>query len=257
MTNFIMNKKNRGRLWYVISIVMALTVWQIVAMSVNLPVLLPSPFLVLKRIKELSAEGSFWRSIVLTSGHILRGFGAGLLLGVICAVLANLWHPVEILLKPYILVMKSVPVAAFIIVCLLWLKMEQLTSFIAFLMVFPILYSNVLEGIKASDGKLLQMAAVYRIGKFKQFLFIHLQGVKPYLLSGIRVAVGTAWKAGVAAEVIGLVNGSIGANMYDAKVYLLSEDLFAWTVVICVLSVVTEKLICWVFQLLYGGLERL
>ena len=50
-----------------------------------------------------------------------------------------------------------------------------------------------------------------------------------------------SWKAGVAAEVIGVVGGSIGEKLYEAKIYLQTGDLLAWTVVIVALSALFER----------------
>ena len=169
-------------------------------------------------------------------------------LAFVLALAAGRWPVVEVLLRPYVLAIKAVPVASFIIICLIWMSTRQLAVFISFLMVFPVIYSNTLQGIKSADGALLEMARVYRVPFSRRLGYIYAPQVKPFLLSGCSVALGMSWKSGVAAEVIGVVGGSIGERLYEAKVYFQMTDLLAWTVVIVVCSVGFEKLVLWLLR---------
>ena len=148
---------------------------------------------------------------------------------------------VDVLLRPYVLAVKSVPVASFIILALIWMRTSALPLFISFLMVFPILYTNVLAGIRSADRELLEMARVFRVPWLRQARCILLPAAEPFLLAGSAAALGMSWKAGVAAEVIGVVGGSIGEKLYEAKIYLQTGDLLAWTAVIVALSALFER----------------
>ena len=132
--------------------------------------------------------------------RISGGFALGLVLGVLLAVAAGQLRVLELLLWPYVTAIKSVPVASFIIICLIWMSTRQLAVFISFLMVFPVIYSNTLQGIKSADGALLEMARVYRVPFSRRLGYIYAPQVKPFLLSGCSVALGMSWKSGVAAE---------------------------------------------------------
>ena len=79
----------------------------------------------------------------------------------------------------------------------------------------------------------------------RQLRGIYLPQVLPYFRSAVSLAVGLCWKAGAAAEVIGLPAGTVGENLYNAKVYFQTPDLFAWTAVIVAVSLVFEKLFLW------------
>ena len=186
--------------------------------------------------------------IIAGSLYHIGGFALGLVLGVLLAVAAGRLRVLELLLWPYVTAIKSVPVASFIIICLIWMSTRQLAVFISFLMVFPVIYSNTLQGIKSADGALLEMARVYRVPFSRRLGYIYAPQVKPFLLSGCSVALGMSWKSGVAAEVIGVVGGSIGERLYEAKVYFQMTDLLAWTVVIVVCSVGFEKLVLWLLR---------
>ena len=139
-----------------------------------------------------------------------------------------------------------------VILSLLWIASRHLSIWIAFLMVLPIAYTHVLEGIGQMDRELLEMAKVFNLSAPKRFRFIYLSEILPYLRSAASLALGLCWKSGIAAEVIGLPDGSIGENLYQAKIYLDTPDLFAWTLVIVILSVGFEKL----FLLALAGFSR-
>ena len=124
----------------------------------------------------------------------------------------------------------------------MWLPSRGLAFFISALMVFPPVYLNVLEGVRHADASLLEMARVFRVPFSRTLRGIYLPQVLPYFRSAVSVALGLCWKAGTAAEVIGLSGGTIGERLYTAKVYFQTPDLFAWTAVIVLLSVGFEKL---------------
>ena len=143
---------------------------------------------------------------------------------------------------PAVMVVKAVPVASFIILVLVWVPSRNLSVVISFLMVFPILYTNVLDGILSTDPKLLEMADVFALPHAVRIRYIYVSQVLPFFRTGCSIGLGLCWKAGVAAEVIGIPDGSIGEKLYNAKVYLNTPDLFAWTVVIVLISLLFEKL---------------
>ena len=134
------------------------------------------------------------------------------------------------------------PVASFIILALVWLESRQLPLFIAALMAFPVVYRNVLEGIRGTSRELLEMARVFRVPFSRRLRGVDLPQVLPYFRAAADTALGLSWKAGTAAEVIGLCSGTIGERLYTAKVYFQTADLFAWTAVIVLLSVLFERL---------------
>lgn len=222
---------------------LALLVWQLAAGWVDNRLLLVGPLQVLVRLQELAGTREFWTACGFTFTRITLGFLLAFLLALVLAALASKCVLVEILLQPYLTAVKTVPVASFIVIALLWLSGRRLSVFISFLMVLPVLYANFLTGIRSADEKLLEMARLFHMSCGNRLRAIYLPALEPHCLSGCRSALGLCWKAGVAAEVIGVCSGSVGGMLYDAKIYLEISDLFAWTLVIVLLSVGFE----WVF----------
>jgi len=238
------------------AILLALCIWQVGAMLLDRSILLVSPLAVINRLITLLPEADFLRAVSYSFFRIAGGYFLALAAGCLLAVLAGRHRFLEVALWPYIQMIKSVPVASFIILCLIWLSSGSLSVFISFLMVLPIVYTNMLQGIQSTDSKLLDMAHVFRMSWFRKLRYIYIPHLKPYLMSACSVSIGLAWKAGIAAEVIGIPDGSIGEKLYEAKVYLDSADLFAWTFVIVFVSVIFEKLFLRALKWAYKRLER-
>ena len=251
-----MTERTKENLRKILSVVLLLAVWQAAAMLLNKSILLCSPVDVFLRLLTIWKAGGFFASVWFSMRKIAGGWLLAFVLGVLLAVLAGKLRPVETLLRPVMVTIKSVPVASFIIIALVWLSSRQLSVFISFLIVLPVIYNNVLAGIRNIDPKMLQMADLFRFSFRKRFLYIWLPAIRPYLLSGVSIALGMAWKSGIAAEVIGIPSGSIGERLYEAKAYLNTVDLFSWTVVIVLMSILFEKLFLTLLHLFYRWLEN-
>ena len=226
-------KKRKLPLW---AVLLWLLVWQAASMALDSDILLVSPLRVVATLLALLPTARFWAS----------------LLGTLLAALAARFKRVEEWLAPPVLAMKTVPVASFVILALIWFGSRNLSVFIALVMVFPVIYTNVLAGIRAADRELAEMARVFRIPLLRRIRCIALPQVAPYFRAGCALGLGLCWKAGVAAEVIGMPVPSIGERLQQAKVYLDTPELFAWTLVIVLISVGFEKL----FMAALGALER-
>ena len=179
-----------------------------------------------------------------------RCFGLAALLGILAAVGAARYTRFRELMAPLVSVIKTTPVASFVILALFWFSSRSLSVFISFLMVFPIVYTNILQGILQTDTQLLEMGQVFGLSVKKKIRYIYFPQVFPYLRSAFAVGLGLCWKAGTAAEVIGIPDGSIGERLQEAKIYLQMPDLFAWTVTIIVVSLLIEKLILWLLDII-------
>lgn len=233
-----------------------LTVWEILSRSVGQVLLLPSPFLVAQEIKQLLLSASFY-SILLTSlWNIFIGFLLSFLVGCLLAVVGYFYKTFYLFISPIIQIMKAIPVASFIILALLWIPGRGLSIFIAFMMVMPLIFTSVYQGLQATDKQLLQMTKLYQFGTIKTIRFLYLPSLVPFFLSAYQVGIGFAFKSAIAAEIIGTVKNSIGYQIYQAKLYLETPTVFAWTVIIVLFSVLIEKLGLKLSQLLTQKLNK-
>lgn len=238
------------------AVLLAIFLWQAASLWLDSDVLIASPLQVLVRVFELLQSEAFFTTVTRSTLHIIGGFFLAFGCAVVLASAAGKQPVLEIFFRPFLLTVKTVPVASFIVISLIWLSGNTLSIFISFLMSLPILYNNLLQGYKNADPKLLQCAELFHFSPFKRLLLVRLPAIKPFLLSACSTGMGLAWKAGVAAEVIGIPKDSIGEMLYYAKLYFDSKDLFAWTLIIVVLSVCIEKLFLLLLKAIFAGLEK-
>lgn len=215
-------------------------IWQLIYLSVGQDVLIASPFQVATTLLRLSGEPEFWLSAGNSLLRVLAGFLMGILVGIVLAVLTSMSSLARMFFSPAIAAIKATPVVSFIILALVWLHRDLVSVFIAFLMVLPVVWTNISQGIERTDYQLLEMAKVFRFRRAKMVKSIYIPSVMPFFIASFTASMGMAWKAGIAAEVIGIPLNSIGQHLYDAKIYLETADLFAWTLVVILLSILVE-----------------
>jgi len=243
-----MNKYlKKGIIW-----LLWIIIWWLLSLAVNNHILLASPWDTLKILRIRLMEGSFYLTI---AGSLLR-IGAGFVLGfsvaVFLAIISKGFSWLEELLAPLMNLIKTIPVASFVVLLLIWWGSGFLAVAISFLVVLPQIYISTLEGLKNADGRLLEMAQVFGMSLWNRVFYIYRPALKPFLHSGLKISLGMCWKSGVAAEVIGTPDYSIGERLYLSKVYLDTAELFAWTSVIIVLCVLFEKLVLWLTEKFFG-----
>ncbi|MGM9521238.1 MAG: ABC transporter permease [Oscillospiraceae bacterium] len=230
-----------------------LIVWQLAAMAVGQELILPSPVSVLKTLGELCAQGDFWLSALFSLGRILAGLLCGIMTGTLFAVLIVRFSVADALLSPAIRIVRATPVASFIILALLWIGRSRVPGFIAALMVIPVVSGAVETAIRQTDGLLLEMGRAYGFKAGKMLRLIYIPSVLPAWSASCVTAMGLAWKAGIAAEVLCQPKRAIGSELYYSKIYIETPELFAWTAVVIILSFIIEL----VFKRLLKGRVRL
>ena len=220
-----------------------LTVWQGISVLVAQEILVPAPSVVAVTMWGLMGTAKFWLAAGLSLLRIAVGFLAAVIVGGTVAVLTTRFRLADRLLSPVLHIIRAAPIASFIILALVWIPTERLPSFISFLMVIPVIWGNVEKGILQIDIKLLEMAKVYRFSRLKTLFRIQIPSVMPYFIAACTSGIGFAWKAGIAAEVICRPTYSIGKRLQEAKTYLETPEVFAWTITVVILSMLLERLL--------------
>lgn len=224
-------------------------IWQIAAVRIDNNILLVGPFEVFFVFVRNMIQPGFLKIVLCSFARIGMGFLTAFLVGLLLGAAASRFLFVQELLEPVIQTLKSIPVASFVVLLLIWFGSAGLSFFISFLIVFPNVYVNTIAGLKSVDTKLLEMARVFGMGKRNRFFYIYRPALMPYLNSCLKISLGMSWKSGVAAEVIGLPAYSLGERLYMSKIHLDTAGLFAWTLTIILLSVLFEKAVLWLAAL--------
>ena len=229
--------------WYWLPVaIFWLLLWQILYWAVRQDILLASPLQVLLSLFHLFRQSSFWIAVLFSLLRIETGFFLGLLFGTGLAVLTSKFVWVSRFIYPAISAIRSTPIASFIILVLFWMSSSRVVIFIVFLMVMPIVWTNVTEGIRKIDPNLLEMSAVFHLTRRQILQHINIPSVSPFFVASATTSLGLAWKAGIAAEVLSTPKSSLGGLLYNSKIYLETPELLAYTAVIILLSLLLEKI---------------
>lgn len=218
-------------------------IWQGISMLADNALLVASPVESLKALYGLLWEKEFWLSCLASMARIGAGFLTGSGFALFLAILSSKVPLAEEFLRPFMNFCKTVPVAVFTVLILIWWGSSALTAIICFLVVMPNLYLNTLAGIKAVNVKMLEVAKVFGMPLGTKLFYIYRPALKPFVESAMELSLGMCWKSGVAAEVIGTPLHSIGGELYLSKIYLDTPGIFAWSAVIIVCSALFEKVI--------------
>lgn len=214
--------------------------WQFAHLIIGRDVYVPSPFVVFQTLFELVQEKSFWVIVYHSMYRVALGLLLSLIFGIVLGVISGLNQMIYEVLNPLMVVIKSTPVISIIIIALIWFKSTNVPIFIGFLMCFPIVWTNVVTGIHHVDKKLLQMAKVYEVPKHRILKQIYWPSLTPYLTAAMITALGLGWKVSVAAEVLSHPRNAIGSELHSSKAYVDTPSLFAWTLVVILLSLLFE-----------------
>lgn len=236
---------NKKKLRKIAIILFWISVWFLGAKAVDNSILLVPPSRALGELLSMFKNPEFYRTI----GHSLLRIGSGFFMGFIVAVmlasLSSRFTLLEEILSPMLTLLKAIPVASFVVLLLIWWGSSLLAVAICFIVVLPNIYTNTLEGLKNTDKQLLQMAQVFHMPIKNRLFYIYRPSLAPFLYSSMKISLGMCWKSGVAAEVIGTPDYSIGEGLYLSKIYLNTAGVFAWTAAVILLSVLFEKLVLW------------
>ena len=234
-------EKFKKWLWPAFSLLFFVALWAILSAAFDKPLLFPTPVATLRALFRLLGTADFYKTVAFSLLRILSGILLALLCGTILAFLTVRFSLLHHLLSPFFTLFKATPIAPVIFLLLLWVGRVRIPMLIAFMMALPIVWGNLREGILCTDRNLLEMAALYRVPRARQIRRIYLPSILPYFLAACRSSLSLSWKAGIAAEVLCTPKNSIGAHIYEGKLYLLTDEMFAWTLTVILLSLLIEK----------------
>ena len=216
-------------------------VWELLDHVVDNRLVLAGPIRTLQALADQVVMPNFWMIVGASFGRIALGFLLSFGVGFLLALVACRVRLFRDFVDPIISLLRTIPVASFIILLLIWVGNQALTVFLAFFIVLPLIYTNMVTGFESVDKQMLEMARVYGLSKWRTFLYVYRPAFMPFLLSSTKISLGMTWKSGIMAEVLATPKPSIGKEMATARTFLDTPDLLAWTVVVMVASVLFEK----------------
>lgn len=242
----------KDKLWKALIVLFWLAVWSGLALAMDNRILLVTPWETAVEFFGMLGRSSLYLSVMRSLLRIGAGFAAGFTTALLLAAASCRFRLLEDILAPVMNLIKTVPVASFAVILLIWWGSSFLAAAICFLVVLPNIYISTLEGLKSTDKRLLQMAQVFCMPLWNRFFYVYRPALKPFLYSSLKVSLGMCWKSGVAAEVIGTPDYSIGEALYMSKIYLNTAGVFAWTAVVIIVSLLFEKAALWLVRLFFA-----
>lgn len=229
----------------IIILVFWLAVWETASLLVRdeLKLFLPGPIDVFRKWIEVGFTRDYLLSAGATLLRIFAGFVSGAATGFVLGILTADIKPLDSLISPVLRIIRAVPVVSFIILAFLFIKVDTLPVFISFLMVVPLVWQTVRDGLNSINKELLEMCRIYRVGKIKTLFRVRLPACLPEIISACVTALGFAWKSGVAAEVLCTPEVSLGHRIYSAKAALNFDEVYAVTLTVVILSLIIELLL--------------
>lgn len=239
MKTYTTKKKNKSYIFGLFWVVL----WQIGAMALDKEILFPGPWATVKALWLLLQQDTFYLDCLSTIARCLVAMALSFVLGTLCAFLSYKLPVVRGLLKHPVSFFKAVPVMAIIIYMIILVASDYVSIIVCLLMCFPVVYTNLLSGLDSMDEQLLELGWIYGLSHRQVAKYILFPGILPEVKSAISLIAGLSWKAVVAAEVLSIPAHSLGYEMMNAKYYLDTPALFAYILVIILLSLGFEKMI--------------
>ena len=224
----------------IIAVAIWIFIWQLASMIVGEALLLPSPYDTLAALFKLGKTSVFYVSVLATLVRVLAGLLISIITGVALGIASAKYSWLSALLAPMISTIKAVPVISFVILLVLYFKASMVPVAVCVLLCFPIMYTNTQKGMLSMDKKLIEMAKLHKVSGRKILTHIKIPAIFHYILSAILICIGFSWKSVVTAEVLSAPLRSIGYSLYVTRMYVNTEELFAWTLVIVILSITIE-----------------
>jgi len=222
-----------------------LAVWVFAAALVAQPLILPGPGAVVVALLRLECDASTWAILVGSGVRILGGLALAAVCGGVLAGVSVRSRTFARLVAPALSFVKATPVACVVVLLLIWLGSARVSIAAVFLMALPGVYFSLVEGLTQADRPLEQMFRLHGVRDWRLFCAHTWREVLPFVLSCARAVIGMSWKAGVAAELIGMAVGTVGERIYQAKLLIETADLLAWTVLVVAASWACERVLVW------------
>ena len=225
-----------------------LAVWVFAAALVAQPLILPGPCAVVVALLRLVCDANTWAILAGSGARILDGLALAAVCGGVLAGVSVRSRTFSRLVAPALSFVKATPVACVVVLLLIWLGSARVSIAAVFLMALPGVYFSLVEGLTQADKPLEQMFRLHGVRGWRLFCAHTWREVLAFVLSCARAVIGMSWKAGVAAELIGMAAGTVGERIYQAKLLIETADLLAWTVLVVAASWACERVLVWLLR---------
>ena len=236
-------------------IVFLLFIWEVASRFFNSGLILPGPLPVLYSFVRLVYTRRFLAALCSSLIRVLGGILIAVPLGIAAGIAAGLDRRFNAFLKPLFSIIAATPVMSVILIAFLFLGSARTPVFTAFLMIFPVMAANTIEGMNSTDPRLKELFTAFRMSGRETLRYLYIPSLVPFILGGLRSSLSLCWKVVVAAEVMVQPLRSLGTGMQQAKANLETAELFAWTAATVIAAALSQGLLS-LFLKKSGGVKK-
>ncbi|MEI0557505.1 ABC transporter permease [Brachyspira intermedia] len=235
--------KNKKLIYLILGVIIFISLWYFTALKINSEIVFPNIPNILKKFAEIISEKSFYKDLSSSLIRVLITFALSFLLAFIIGISAGIFSPIRYILIPIINFIRTIPTIPLILVAIIWVDNNTVPIFVSMLVIFPIMYDSITNGIINVDQKLIEMSMSYNISLKTQIINLYIPYIKPYIFTGISQSMGITWKSILAAEILALPAFGIGTKLYESHLYLDSVSLFAYCLIAIIFNGIFEIII--------------
>lgn len=235
-------KNTTAKIVVAASVALMLLLWELASLRIGSQQIMPGPWETLRAAVGLLVEPGF---LIIVGSTLLRGIAGFVIasaLGIVLGVLGGINKGFEAFMTPWVVVMRSTPVVAFVLLALIWFS-QSTAVFIGIITMFPMVFTNIVEGMRNVDGDLVEMARFYKVRRSDIIMKVYLPSILPYMISGLSSASGIGWRAIIIGEVLSQPRYGIGGSMQLAQMQMNVDVLIAWTFIAVIIGFAFEKII--------------
>ncbi|MEI0797783.1 ABC transporter permease subunit [Brachyspira intermedia] len=235
--------KNKKLIYLILGVIIFISLWYFTALKINSEIVFPNIPNILKKFAEIISEKSFYKDLSSSLIRVLITFALSFLLAFIIGISAGIFSPIRYILIPIINFIRTIPTIPLILVAIIWFDNNTVPIFVSMLVIFPIMYDSITNGIINVDEKLIEMSMSYNVSLKTQIINLYIPYIKPYIFTGISQSMGITWKSILAAEILALPAFGIGTKLYESHLYLDSVSLFAYCLIAIIFNGIFEIII--------------
>ena len=230
---------------YLVGFASLFALWHVASVYLLNSVLFPPPLRVLAKAVELAEDGTLWSNASVSLRRIALGFLFGSLFGVPLGLAIGSFAIVRRLLEPYTEFLRFIPATALITVAVIWFGIGEGSK--VFLIVYTTIFIviiNTAAGVSAVAPNKIRAAKSLGASRAQVFFFVALPATLPYILTGMRLAMGNSFVTIIAAELVA-ANAGLGKMIWDARLYMLVDQIFVALLVLGLLGFTADRLFRW------------
>lgn len=234
---------NKQIIYILLGIIIFILLWCFISIKINSEIIFPNIFTIIKKLGDIILEKSFYKDLMYSIVRVFVAFILSFLYAFLFGVLSGIFLSLRYILMPIINFIRTIPTIPLILVAVIWFDNNTVPIFVSMLVIFPIIYDAITNGIINVDKNLIEMSLSYNVSLKNQIISLYIPSIKPYVLTALSQSMGITWKSILAAEILALPSFGIGSRLYESHLYLDTVSLFAYSLIAVIFNAIFEIII--------------